>query len=709
MNTAQEPGASRVRLVPGGLVVGGERVPLWAASVHYWHLDPADWRACLEAVRRLGFRVVDTYVPWSVHETGPGSFDLGKDPRKDVARFLRLAEELGLYAIVRPGPHINGELTNFGIPERVVWDPACQARGPSGAPVVLPMMPVAFPVPSYASQAFFDETARWYERLGEVLAPLVHPHGPIVMIQVDNEGALYFRDGAYDQDWHPDAIALYRQFLRDKYKTLSGLAAAYGFEEDAEGAPRFGDIEPPTRFDAETAAQLPRHVDWAEFHEVLLATAMTRFSDALVAAGFDGIPRTHNFPPGQEATPLNAARVVGGAVDLVGLDYYGKASEAAHTSIRRRTTELAVRTEARGVPAFACEMGAGFPPFFPPLDERDSAFTILAALAYGLRGFNAYMAVERDRWIGAPIDPRGRERPFADFWRRLIAALERVGFAELRRVAPVRILIPRNERRLARVTHAFGPITAAFFSVAGSGARDACLEDDFGAGSSPAIDVDTFVRALELALDARGVPFSLVGGESKADAIAGASWVVAATSGGLSPVLFDELASASTRGTAVTLGPRAPELGGARRVLLEPHDLSRLVPREGGPPPILGSDPRAIDAAVASAITALGLPTWSADPEGVFTSLHEDAEGRPRVLFVIRPGGGDVLARVGLGSGLARAVDLLEERSLPILEGVLEVRTTQRSSILSMRTKTSAIVSSSGRSVRRRWCRCRAR
>ena len=43
----------------------------------------------------------------------------------------------------------------------------------------------------------------------------------------------------------------------------------------------------------------------------------------------------------------------------------------------RRTTELAVRTEARKQPAFAAEMGAGFPPFFPPLDEKDSAFTVL--------------------------------------------------------------------------------------------------------------------------------------------------------------------------------------------------------------------------------------------------------------------------------------------------------------------------------------------
>lgn len=663
-----------VRLVPEGLAIGDEVVPLWAASVHYWHLDPDDWRPCLEAVRRLGYRLVDTYVPWGVHEVAAGVLDLGTtDPRKDVARFLRLAAEVGLHAIVRPGPHINGELTYFGIPERVVWDPACQALGPNGHPVMLPMIPVAFPVPSYASQAFHDEVARWFERLGQVLAPLVWPAGPIVMIQVDNEGAYYFRDGAYDQDWHPDAIALYRQFLRDKYRTLAGLAAAYGFDEGAENAPRFGDIMPPTRFDAETPGDVARHLDWAELHEVLLATSMTRMGEALTAAGFGGIPRSHNFPPGQETTPLNAARVAG-AVDLIGLDYYNAASERSRATIMRRTTELAVRTEARKQPAFAAEMGAGFPPFFPPLDEKDSAFTVLCALAYGLRGFNTYMVVERDRWIGAPLDPHGRERPFAAFWRKLIAALDAVGLHRLRRRVPVRIVTPRNERRLARVTHAFGPVSGAFFSIAGAGARDACLEDEVGLGGPPAIDVDTFVRAIEEALEARGVPFAHVGGEDKADAIEGASWIVCATSGGLSPVLFEELVAAAGRGAAVTLGPRAPELGGARRPLRDPLDLDRLSAAGSRVPRLLGADPRAVDAAVAAAVESLALPTWSADPDGVHCTVHEDADGVPRVLFVIRGGDGDGLARVTVGAEVRRAHDPLEDRTIVVHAGVLELR-----------------------------------
>ncbi|MFT3774469.1 MAG: beta-galactosidase [Minicystis sp.] len=672
-------GAARgVRLVPGGLRIGDQEVPLLAGSVHYWRLDPRDWRACLVAIKQMGLRLVDTYVPWNVHEVAPGQLELGRgDPQRDVAAFLRLAHELGLYAIVRPGPHINAELTYFGIPERVIWDPSCQARSPRGNPVMLPMLPAAFPVPSYASDAFHDETARFFQLLAPSLAPLLYPAGPIVLLQIDNEGALYFRDGAYDQDYHPDAIALYRAFLRQKYGTLDRLQAAYPRKEGdpTDEERRFATLAPPLRFDAQTPADLARHLDWSEFHEHLLETAFDRFARALVNAGIEGLPTTHNLPPGQEATPLNAARVRR-SVDLVGLDYYNVASPRSRAIVARRTTELAVRTEGLGLPAFACEMGAGFPPFFPPIQERDSAFIVLAALAYGLRGFNVYMAVERDRWIGAPIDPHGRPRPFAAFWEKLCAALDRTDFYRLVRRAPVRILTPRSERRLARVVHAFGPVTGAFFSVAGNGPRESASEQDLGLGYPLGIESDSFARTFEQALDARGIPFAHIGGEDRDVSLEGARWIICATSGGLNPELFRRLEQAAQGGALITLGPREPAFDGGFRALAEPYDLARLRGRHDGVPLVLADDPAAADAAVAQAATALGLPANACDPDGIFATVHEDAAGNPRVLFILNPGEHDVLARVHAGASVTRAVDLFDDTVYEVHRGALELRMT---------------------------------
>ena len=234
--TSSPPPRKRVRLHPHGLDLGDEIVALRAGAMHYWRHPPDEWGAGLDAIRALGFRLVDTYVPWGEHEIAPGQLDFGeRQPRLDVARFLKMAHERALKVVLRPGPHINAELTYFGLPERIVWDRACQARTPRDNPVMLPIVPVMFPVPSYASDVFHEETAIWFEKVGRVVKDLRHPEGPIVLVQIDNEGALYFRDGPYDQDYHPDAIALFRAFLKTKYARVAELRDAW---RDPDLAPR---------------------------------------------------------------------------------------------------------------------------------------------------------------------------------------------------------------------------------------------------------------------------------------------------------------------------------------------------------------------------------------------------------------------------------------------------------------------------------------
>ena len=664
---APAPRGARVRLHPNGLDLGdGHVLPLWAGAMHYWRNPPHEWRAGLEAMRAMGLRLVDTYVPWGVHETQDGDFDFGEhDSRLDVARFLELAHEVGLKVVLRPGPHINAELTYFGLPERVVWDAECQARTPRGNPVVLPIVPTAFPVPSYASDAFLEETARWYRAVGERLSRLRWPDGPIVLVQVDNEGALYFRDGPYDQDYHPDALDAFRDFLRAKYgRSVRALRDAWG----DDGA-TFATVEPPKRFDARAASEVARHLDWAEFHEHLLSTAMERMRAALDEAGLGGVPTTHNLPLAESATPLNPARMAH-AIDLVGLDYYHRASTTEHWTILRRTTELACRSEGKG-PAFGAEVGAGFPPFFAPLDQNDSTYALMTALAYGLRGFNLYMAVERDRWIGAPIDPHGRPRPAAALYTKLLDALDRTAFHTLRRRAPVRLVVPRALRRLARVMHAFGPITPALFHVLGAGWRESVAELDLGLGASPAMAAEAYLRAFERALHARGVPFAYAGGEALEQSTAGAGWVICASFGGLKPDLVAGLRAASRAGTRVTMGPLAPELDGSMRKLRKPLDVTGIDVE-----PL--ADVSRAEALVAERVEDLSLPTWPVEPADVHVTVHEDEAGAPRVVFVMNPTAQEHAARLSL-AGVDALVDALGDARVTRLGGALELAMPPRS------------------------------
>lgn len=699
-----EPGVylerSGLRLIDGSGAT--ESLPLRAGAVHYFRLAPHAWRPALDALVTMGLGLVETYIPWQVHERGGENGEALRyefTGQLDVAAFLREAHELGLRAIIRPGPHINAELTDFGLPERVIWNPDCQARTPRQNPVFLPAPPRAFPVPSYASRAFLRETAIWFDAVGNQLRDLVWPHGPIVMVQVDNEGAFYFRDGIYDQDYHPDAVAHYRAFLRARYGTIDQLRHAYGIAGQAEAASDdFDALTPPLRYDVRGADDLPRHLDWAESHEVLLANAFGTMGSALTKAGLGSVPLFHNLPMGESATPLHPALVrrpahpsldttggthpapidkageaphltptLGGGIDLISLDYYHSAGD--YRAIARRTGELAVVSDSLDHPAFGAEMGAGAPPFFPPLDERDAAFTVLCAMAYGLRGYNVYMAVERDRWLGSPVDRNGVLRPFAAFWRKLAAAYDQVRFGELVRDVPARIVVPRSVRRLARVMHAFGPVSQALFRVMGGGMQETVLEDgiDFGEGHTmpPPMRAGRILVAAERALEELGIPHAFVDGGDAQAGLVGARWVVVPTSCGLDTPVIEAARAAQSSGARVTFAPSLPRRDGTFRPL-SAAALKAL------PKVDLLSGEEAIDRAAmrTHAVRALeGTARILATPAPCSVTVHQNAAGAPRAVFVINPTKSRQRVETNV-VGVGRVRDLFDGTSHVLANGI---------------------------------------
>jgi beta-galactosidase len=631
--------------------------------MHYWRLDPDNWARALDSIVTVGFRFVDTYVPWAVHETAPRIYDFGaQDPRRNLRRFLQFAHERDLCVLLRPGPHINAELTYFGLPERVVWNSEFQARTARGNPVILPMLPLAFPVPSYASSGFLAEVEHWFAAVGEVVTSMRAPDGPIALVQVDNEAAFYFRDGPYDQDYHPDAIFLFRDFLRKKYSKLIDFRAAW--EDRSIG---FQDAEPPREFDAKTASQATRHLDWMEFQEHLLGGALERMTHALAQSGLGGVPTVHNFPPGEAATPLNASRLK--SIDLVGLDYYHRASPNEHLAVFRRTTELASRCEGQRLPAFAVEMGAGSPPFLGPFDEDDSIYVWLSALAYGLVGYNAYMAVDRDRWVGAPIDPRGNIRPFGERVRKIHEALDRLSFHTLRRHTPVKLVVPRSMRRLARAMHAFGALSPALFNVLGGGFAESCFEDHLDLGKSVVLEAERFLRVFEQALFARGVPFGYAGGESLADASVNARWLVVPTAGGLKPDFWAQLRAIRASGCEVTIGPTVLDRDGGLRPLKKKLDVGdfELASLE---------DPNEVAAIVARHIEALKLPAYTAT-HGAYVTLHHDKKA-PKAVVLMNPRPEAIVSSVSVMK-VDQLRDALTGRTLKRSFGAFEVSLPPRS------------------------------
>lgn len=147
-----------------------------AGSLHYSRVHPSQWRDRLQRLVDLGLNTVDTYVPWNFHQ--PRIDDTPDFTGwRDVVSFLRIAGEVGLDAIVRPGPYICAEWTNGGLP---TWLTA------SGIPL------------RTSDSRFLTAVNSWFGALLPQLLQLqANRGGPIVAVQVENEFGSYGDDTAY--------------------------------------------------------------------------------------------------------------------------------------------------------------------------------------------------------------------------------------------------------------------------------------------------------------------------------------------------------------------------------------------------------------------------------------------------------------------------------------------------------------------------------
>ncbi len=99
--------------------IEGKDVFLYSGTFHYFRTPQPLWHDRMTKLKSAGFNCVETYIPWNWHERGmPRSLQdesqLDMQPLED---FLSLAEDLGLYVIVRPGPYICAEWSGGGFPQ----------------------------------------------------------------------------------------------------------------------------------------------------------------------------------------------------------------------------------------------------------------------------------------------------------------------------------------------------------------------------------------------------------------------------------------------------------------------------------------------------------------------------------------------------------------------------------------------------------------
>jgi beta-galactosidase len=147
-----------------------------SGSIHYFRVVPAYWRDRLEKLRLMGCNTVETYVPWNMHEPQEGEYNFSDN--LNLRHFIELAQEVGLYVILRPAPYICAEWEFGGLPYWLLKDP---------------FMKIRFDYPP-----FMDKIAQYFDNLfPQVIDLQVTKGGPILMMQVENEYGSYANDKNY--------------------------------------------------------------------------------------------------------------------------------------------------------------------------------------------------------------------------------------------------------------------------------------------------------------------------------------------------------------------------------------------------------------------------------------------------------------------------------------------------------------------------------
>jgi beta-galactosidase len=157
-------------------LLDGKPFQIRAGEMHPARIPAEYWPARLKLAHAMGLNAVSLYVFWNRIERRPSEFDFTGN--NDVARFVQLAQQEGLWVILRPGPYVCGEWDFGGLPWWLLKEKDIKVRSKDAR--------------------YLAASARYLNALGAQLAPLQIIHGgPIIMVQVENEYGSFASDHQY--------------------------------------------------------------------------------------------------------------------------------------------------------------------------------------------------------------------------------------------------------------------------------------------------------------------------------------------------------------------------------------------------------------------------------------------------------------------------------------------------------------------------------
>ncbi len=158
-------------------LLDGKPFQIISGEIHPARIPREYWRHRILMVKAMGCNTIAAYLFWNHFESEPGRFDFRTENR-DVAEFIKLCRDEGMWVLLRPGPYVCAEWDFGGLP-----------------PYLLRIFDIKI-------RCMDSRYMAAVERYLSALAPMVKPFlaangGPILMIQIENEYGSYGNDGNY--------------------------------------------------------------------------------------------------------------------------------------------------------------------------------------------------------------------------------------------------------------------------------------------------------------------------------------------------------------------------------------------------------------------------------------------------------------------------------------------------------------------------------
>lgn len=148
-----------------------------SGEMHPARIPKEYWRHRIQMTKAMGCNTIAAYVFWNYQEPQEGQFDFTSESR-NIAEFVKIAQEEGMWVMLRPGPYVCAEWEFGGLPPYLLRTPDIKVR--------------------CMDPRYMNAVSRYIQALAAQVKPLLVTNGgPIVMVQIENEYGSYGNDKQY--------------------------------------------------------------------------------------------------------------------------------------------------------------------------------------------------------------------------------------------------------------------------------------------------------------------------------------------------------------------------------------------------------------------------------------------------------------------------------------------------------------------------------